>query len=65
MSEEREIWISAQKMIDRFGQGALDQIDLRIAELRNSEEPQAIELWTRIRNAAIKLLDDDNPGSRH
>ncbi len=65
MSEDREIWISAQNMIDRYGQDALSQINKRITELHDSEEPQALELWLRIREAAQVLLDDRGEGSHH
>ncbi len=65
MSEDREIWISAQNMIDRYGPDALSQINRRITELQDSEEPQALELWLRIRDAAQALLDDRTPKSRH
>ena len=65
MSEDREIWISAQNMIDRYGQDALSQINKRIAELQDSEEPQALEFWLRIRDAAQALLDDGGRRSRH
>ena len=65
MPEEREVWISAQKMIDRFGQDALSQINQRLDELRGTGEPEVIELWMRIRAAAEQLLDNDDPGSPH
>ena len=63
MSDEREIWISAQKMIDRYGQDALSQINHRIEELRDSEEARA--LWIRIRDAAEALQQHKGPGSHH
>lgn len=63
MSDEREIWISAQKMIDRYGQDALSQINHRIEELRDSEEARA--LWIRIRDAAEVLQQNKGPRSRH
>ena len=65
MSEEREIWNSAQNMIDRYGHDALSQINKRISELRDTGEAEALDFWMRIRTAAQTLLDDKDPRSRH
>lgn len=65
MSKKHEIWTSAQRMIDRYGEDALSQINKRITELEDSQEPQALDLWIRIRDAAQELIANNGPGSRH
>ena len=65
MSEDREIWISAQEMIDRYGPNALSQINTRIAELEGLGETEALSVWHRIREATEALLASQSPGSSH
>ena len=65
MSEDREIWKSAQEMIDRYGQDALSQINTRIAELEGLGETEALSVWKRIRGATEALLQGRSPGARH
>ena len=65
MSEDREIWKSAQEMIDRYGPDALSQINTRIAELEGLGETEALSVWKRIRGATETLLQGRSPGSRH
>ena len=48
---------AAQNMIDRYGDDALAQVDLRIAELRTQKQLDALKLWGNIRKAVIILSD--------
>ena len=61
MSEDREIWKSAQEMIDRYGQDALSQINTRIAELEGLGETEALSVWKRIRGATEALAARPEP----
>ena len=65
MSDDREIWKSAQEMIDRYGPNALSQIHTRIAELEKLGESDALSVWRQIRDAAEALLESQNSRSRH
>ena len=65
MSEDREIWKSAQEMIDRYGRNALSQINTRIAELERLGEADALTVWRQIREAAEVLQESQKPGSQH
>ena len=62
---DREIWRAAQNMIDRFGDRALSQINLRIRELEWQGNSEAQAAWLRIRAAARALLDSSNDKTSH
>ena len=65
MSEDREIWKSAQEMIDRYGQDALSEINIRMVELEKLDETDALSVWRQIRDATETLLESRKPGSQH
>ena len=65
MSINREIWKSAQEMIDRYGQDALSEINIRMVELEKLGETDALKVWRQIREAAEALLESQKPRSRH
>ena len=65
MSEDREIWKSAQEMIDRYGQEALSEINIRMVELEKLDETDALSVWRQIRDATEALLESRKPGSQH
>lgn len=65
MSINREIWKSAQEMIDRYGQDALSEINIRMVELERLGETDALDVWRQIREAAEALLESQNSRSRH
>jgi hypothetical protein len=56
---------SAQIMIDRFGDEALAEVDLRIAELRVRGEHETEELWKEIREAVRFLTSKSNNDTEH
>ena len=45
-------------MIQRFGDAALDQIDLRIRELHQHSEKNAVALWQDVRKAVQDLYGE-------
>ena len=61
MASRQEIWKAAQNMIDRYGDAALQQADLRIEELCQLDEKEAVRLWHEIRLAIEEILK--NPTS--
>ena len=65
MSEDREIWNSAQEMIERYGQDALSQINKRIQELEQLDEADALSVWRQIRKAAETMLKKNGAESKH
>lgn len=56
---------AAQTMIERFGDAALAEIDLRIAELRVRDQHEAEELWREIREALIFLISKSDKDTKH
>ncbi len=56
---------AAQTMIDRFGDEALAEVDLRISELRVRGEHNAEELWKEIREAVMFLTSKSDTETKH
>lgn len=65
MIDDREIWRAAQNMIDRYGERALTQINIRIRELERQGDPDARSAWLRIRAAARTLMDASDDDTKH
>ncbi len=65
MSEEREIWESARKMIERYGDEALHEVKLRIRELEERDQPDARRYWERIEKALEILLANQGSDLSH
>jgi hypothetical protein len=56
---------AAQRMLERFGGGALDQVELRVLELQQHDEKKALALWKEIREAVKKLCQDEPGRTTH
>ncbi|MGI9351202.1 MAG: hypothetical protein ACR2O3_06545 [Rhizobiaceae bacterium] len=65
MASRREIWKAAQNMIDRYGDAALQQADLRIEELCQLDEKEAVRLWHEIRLAIKEILNKPTSDNGH
>ena len=64
MIESRnEVGEAAQRMINRYGDAALQEIDLRILELQYHDRPEETELWRRIRERVELLIADPDSSS--
>ena len=46
---EAEIQNAAQNMIERYGNDALKEVDLRVLELESRNQREAVQLWCAIR----------------
>ena len=57
MPEAPEVWKSAEEMIERYGDDALREINLRIEELDRMGEVKALRVWLQIRSAAEALIE--------
>ena len=44
-------------MVDRFGDGAVGQVDQRIGELTHHGEDETVRFWQRVRSAIIAIRD--------
>ena len=56
---------SAQYMIERYGDHAVKEVDLRIAELHEQGQIEAHEFWIEIRKAVIFLNEPSNNQDKH
>jgi hypothetical protein len=52
----KEVKTAATNMIDRYGDSALKEVDLRILELQSKNQLEALRLWREIRNRVNFLL---------
>ena len=59
-STDKDIQHAAATMIERYGDDALKEVDLRILELQSRNQQDALELWQQIRNR-VKLLLQEKP----
>ncbi len=53
------------KMIERFGEKALDEVGQRILELEERDQHEASRLWREIRQRIELLLHSSQPSTRH
>ena len=56
---------AALQMIDRYGDDALHEIELRILELQYHDRPDELELWRSIRDRVTLITAESQAGSKH
>ncbi|NCF63230.1 MAG: hypothetical protein GWP58_10290 [Gammaproteobacteria bacterium] len=56
INNDKEVEHAASNMIDRYGDSALHEVDLRILELQSRNQQEALRLWREIRNRVNLLL---------
>ena len=62
---ESEIERAATNMIERYGDSALKEVDLRILELESRNQRDALQLWLEIRKRLELLLADSGDSAKH
>ena len=62
---DRKIHNAAANMIERYGENALEEVDLRIHELQSRNQQDAVQLWRKIGNRVKILLQTDSTGRYH
>ena len=55
-NNDKEVKTAAINMIDRYGDSALQEVDLRILELQSKNQLEALRLWREIRSRVNFLL---------
>ena len=63
--KDQNVWNAARNMIERYGDDALGEVDLRIAGLKTQGEEEAQGLWVEIRRAVETLLAAPDDKTRH
>ncbi|MGD9671439.1 MAG: hypothetical protein AB7U75_20720 [Hyphomicrobiaceae bacterium] len=64
-TDKKLVLRAAQTMIDRVGQEALAEVELRIDELRARDQHEAEELWKEIREAVGFLTSSPGKDTEH
>jgi len=62
---EKEIQNAANNMIERYGDNALKEIDLRILELESRNQQEALRLWRDIRKRVELLMVTPTGKAKH
>lgn len=62
---ETEIERAANNMIERYGNNALKEVDLRILELESRNQQDALQLWLEIRKRLELLIASSNGRAKH
>ena len=62
---ENEIQNAAKNMIERYGDNALKEIDLRILELELRNQQEALRLWREIRERVKFLANAPLDNTKH
>jgi hypothetical protein len=52
---DQEIQSAAENMLERYGDDALQEVELRVMELKSRNQKDALRLWYEIRRR-VKLL---------
>ena len=65
MDLDQEIWRAAAKFVERYGDQAPAEADIRLEEMRRVGDPGATDTWTRIAEAVRDILNDQKRGARH
>lgn len=55
---EQEIQNAADNMVERYGQDALREVELRILELESRNQQEAVQLWREIKNRVELLVNE-------
>ncbi len=63
--DKKTLQNAAQNMMDRYGETALTEINLRISELRSRNQFEALELWMEIRKTFELLMSPSTEDTKH
>jgi hypothetical protein len=64
-NNENEIQNAAKNMIERYGENALDEVDLRVLELESRNQQEALRLWRDIRKRVELLVGRSTGNAKH
>jgi hypothetical protein len=62
---ENEIQNAARNMIERYGDNALKEVDLRVLELESRNQQEALRLWLDIRKRVELLVITSTGKAKH
>ena len=64
-NNENEIQNAAKNMIERYGENALNEVDLRVLELKSRNQQEALRLWLDIRKRIEFLVVRSAGNAKH
>jgi hypothetical protein len=64
-NNEKEIQNAAKNMIERYGDNALRETDLRVLELESRNQQEALRLWRDIRKRVELLVVKSTGNAKH
>ena len=64
-NNDNKIQNAAAKMIERYGENALNEVDLRILELQSRNQQDAVQLWRKISKRVKFLLHQSSDSEYH
>jgi hypothetical protein len=64
-NNENEIQNAAKNMIERYGENALKEVDLRILELEPRNQQEALRLWRAIKTRVELLVARSAGNAKH
>lgn len=62
---DQEILSAAENMMKRYGDNALQEVELRVLELESRNQLDALRLWYEIRERVRFLVKTKTDNSRH
>ena len=62
---DQEISSAAENMIERYGDSALQEVDLRVLELESRNQQEALRLWYEIREKVRILVSIPIDSTKH
>jgi hypothetical protein len=65
MIDDRKIWQAAKNLLERYGDRAAEQAEIRVRELGEEGEEEAAAFWMHVKRATESLIADKNNGPLH
>jgi hypothetical protein len=62
---DQEILSAAENMIERYGDSALQEVDLRVLELESRNQQEALRLWYEIREKVRLMVNIPTDNTKH
>jgi hypothetical protein len=62
---DQEILSAAENMIERYGDSALQEVDLRVLELESRNQQEALRLWYEIRETVRLMVNIPTDNTKH
>ena len=65
MIDDRKIWQAARNLLERYDEDAVEQAEIRVRELREEGQSDAVAFWMHVKRAIESLLQERKDGPLH